>query len=168
MKIMEETKGFMMPATDENEKEAQEHEGLAATGDGKTQARPDPEVCEKPARRRFSAEYKLRIISEADACKNPGEVGTLLRREGLYDSHLARWRKKQREGALGALSRGKPGPRKQPENPLAKKVTALERENQRLKAKLEAAETIIEVQKKVGGLLGIPLESQAEEREESE
>jgi transposase len=100
----------------------------------------------------------MRIVAEADACKSSGEVGALLRREGLYDSHLYRWRKKQREGALGALAPGKRGPEPDQAAPFRKKITALERENERLKKKLAQAETIIDVQKKVAGLLGAPLQ----------
>lgn len=132
-------------------------------GGGVERGRPDPEVTEIPTRRKFSAEYKLRILAEADACKNPGEIGALLRREGLYSSHLTRWRKKRRQGELGALSPQRRGPRKKPENPLAKRVTELERENRRLRKKLQAAETIIEVQKKVSGLLGIDSEAEGSE-----
>jgi len=131
--------------------------GAARPEDTPAPDHPDPEVVEFPTKRRFSAEYKMRIISEADACKSPGEVGALLRREGLYDSHLYRWRKKQREGALGALAPGKRGPEPDPADPLRKKIAALERENAQLKNKLAQAETIIDVQKEVAGLLGAPL-----------
>lgn len=122
----------------------------------------DPEVPEKPERRHFTAEYKMRILAEVDACETHGEIGALLRREGLYSSHLSRWRKRQREGALGALSPKKRGPAPRPVNPLEKRVRELERENRRLSRKLEAAETIIEVQKKVSALLGIDLETPEE------
>lgn len=133
--------------------------GATPPGDSPAAGRPDPEVVEFPTKRRFSAGYKMRIVAEADACRSPGEVGALLRREGLYDSHLYRWRKKQQEGALGALAPGKRGPRPDPAAPLRKKIAALERENERLKKRIAAAETIIDVQKKVAGLLGIPLQS---------
>lgn len=117
--------------------------------------RPDPEVTDRPTRRKLTASYKLKILAEADACKTPGEVGALLRREGLYSSYLSRWRRARDCGMLGALSPAKRGPKPQAVNPLEKRVAELERENRRLKKKLEAAETIIEVQKKVSGLLGI-------------
>jgi transposase-like protein len=129
------------------------------TGEG----RPDPEVTEMPTRRKFTAEYKLRILAEVDACTHPGEVGALLRREGLYSSHLTRWRKKRRAGALGALAPEKRGPKPAPENPFTKRVAELERECARLRKKLEAAETIIEIQKKVSGLLGINSEAEGSE-----
>ena len=147
----------------------EEKEGLAreapaySPGREANDRRPDPEVTEMPTRRKFSPEYKLRILEEVDACRDLGEIGALLRREGLYSSHLTRWRKKRRAGTLGALSPEKRGPKPQPENPLAKRVAELERENRRLKKKLEAAEVIIEVQKKVSGLLGIDSEAEGNE-----
>ncbi|MGQ9705256.1 MAG: transposase [Actinomycetota bacterium] len=112
---------------------------------GAREGRPDPEVPEMPTRREFSAEYKARILAEADACTTPGEIGALLRREGLYSSHLTRWRRKRREGTLGALAPEKRGPETAPVNPLPGRVAELERENERLRASLEAAETIIDV-----------------------
>lgn len=129
--------------------------------------KPNPEVSEKPTRRRFTAEYKLRIIEEADNCSSLGEVGALLRREGLYESHLYRWRKRKREGAYGALTPEKRGPKKKQVNPLEKKVADLERENRKLRNKLKTAETIIDVQKKVSGLLGIDLASPESDEENS-
>lgn len=113
---------------------------------------PDPQVPEKAQRRRFSAEYKLKILEEADACRDkPGEVGKLLRREGLYSSHLVDWRKQRRTGALQALSkrRGRK-PRRTTE---ARRIAELEHRNARLRRKLKQAETIIEVQKKLSQVL---------------
>jgi len=117
-------------------------------------AMPDPEVPERPVRRRFSAEYKLRIVEEADAASEPGAIGTILRRERLYSSHLVDWRRQYRLGALAALARpqGRPKP-----NPLAKEVDRLTRQNARLEQRLATAERIIEIQGKVSELLGIPL-----------
>ena len=117
-------------------------------------ALPDPETPEKPYRRRFSADYKLRILEEADACEAPGEVGRLLRREGLYSSHLAAWRKARRRGSLAELSKRR-GPKGKPVNPLARKVEKLERENLRLEEELRKAHVILDVQGKVAGLLGL-------------
>ena len=117
----------------------------------------DPEVPEKARRRRFTAEYKLRILQEADACSEPGETGALLRREGLYSSHLVVWRRQRAEGTLQGLRPRKRGRKPQPTNPLAKKVAELERENRGLKRRLKQAETIIDVQKKVSQILGVPL-----------
>jgi transposase-like protein len=113
---------------------------------------PDPEVMEQGKRRRFSAEYKLRILREADACKKRGELGQLLRREGLHSSHLATWRSQQYDlEKYGAVVRR--GSRKAAEL----RVKQLERENARLKKKLERAEAIVQIQKKASELLGIPL-----------
>ena len=119
----------------------------------------DPEVLAKSRRRRFAVEYKLRILREADGCKGPGEVGALLRREGLYSSHLVAWRRERERGALQGLGSRKRGRKTRPESVLEKQVVELESENQRLRQKLEQAETIIEVQKKISRLLGIPLET---------
>lgn len=114
---------------------------------------PDPEVSERTRRRRFTATYKLRLLEEADACHAPGQLGALLRREGLYSSHLADWRRQRAAGALAALApqrRGRPAaPELQPE------LNRLRAENERLTRQLAAAEAIIEIQKKVSALLGL-------------
>lgn len=120
---------------------------------------PDPEVPEKKPRRKFTAQYKLRILEEADTCIQPGQIGALLRREGLYSSNLVSWRKQRAKGQLNALSPKKRGRKAKAPNPLVQKVAKLERENQKLKNKLKQAETIIEVQKKISEILGIPLEN---------
>jgi transposase len=112
-------------------------------------ARPDPEVPEKAVRRKFTAEYKRSILEQADAGRGEGAIGALLRREGLYSSHLSTWRRQRKEGTLQALSAKKRG-RKSNFHPLAP-------ENARLLRRLEQAETIIEVQKKVSTLLGISM-----------
>ena len=112
---------------------------------------PDPEVPEKPKRRQFTAAYKLRIVEEADRCTQPGEIGALLRREGLYSSHLTTWRRQRREGTLQGLGRRRG---RQGKDPLQAEVEALRRENQRLRRRLEQAQVVIEVQKKLSGLLG--------------
>jgi transposase-like protein len=122
-------------------------------------APPDPEVAAKPRRRQFTAAYRLRILEEADRCTTSGEIGQLLRREGLYSSHLSNWRKAQREGSLAALAPKKRGARPKARNPLEPKVRQLEAENARLKAELHKAHTILDVQEKVAGLLGFDLES---------
>ena len=114
---------------------------------------PDPEVVPKAERRRFTAEYKLRILAEADACKERGEIGALLRREGLYHSHLDKWRQQRHRGALQALAPHKRGPKPDPQ---AAENARLRRENERLQQRLQRAETIIEVQKKLAALLGLP------------
>jgi transposase len=117
---------------------------------------PDPEVVEKQARRRFTAQYKLRILEEADACTEPGQIGVLLRREGLYSSNLTTWRKQRDEGQLQALAPKKRGRKRKPKNPLADRVAQLERKNRRLEHELKQARTIIDVQKKISDILGIP------------
>ncbi len=111
----------------------------------------------RATRRRFSAAYKLRIVVEADSCTKPGEVGALLRREGLYSSHLVAWRRARDQGQLEALAPKRRGPRPDPARALKRRLTQLERENVRLRQRLETAETIIDVQKKVSRLLGIEM-----------
>lgn len=110
---------------------------------------PDPEVT-PPIRRRFSVTYKQRILDEAERCIQPGELGALLRREGLYASHLTRWRAQRRAGQLEPQRRGRKA------NPQAAELARLQRENQRLKAQLERAELIIDAQKKLCQLLNLP------------
>jgi len=120
---------------------------------------PDPQVNGRPRRRTFTAEYKLKILKEADACDKPGQVGALLRREGLYSSHLTKWRKLREQGALQGLAPRKRGRKicEKRSNPLASQVAKLEKENHRLQEQLRKAQLIIDVQKKVADLLGIPL-----------
>ena len=112
---------------------------------------PDPEVPAKAQRRRFTAEYRLRILKQADACKRPGE---LLRREGLYSSHVANWRRQREQGALRDMRGRRRGPTPRPIDP---RVKQLEAENRRLQRKLQRAETIIALPKKVAEILEIPL-----------
>jgi transposase len=114
---------------------------------------PDPEVVPKAKRRQYTAEYKLRIVREADVCTEPGQIGSLLRREGLYSSYLSKWRQQQEEGQLQALSSKKRG--RKPEGPSVEELAQLRRENERLRARLEQAEIIIDVQKKLSKLLGL-------------
>ena len=116
---------------------------------------PDPEVSEQAKRRRFTAAYKARILVATDACSAPGQIGALLRREGLYASHLRTWRRQRQAGTLAALApqrRGRQGP-----PPLEQEVQRLKRENTRLAQRLAQAEVVIEVQKKLSALLDIPL-----------
>jgi len=120
---------------------------------------PDPEVVAKPKRRRFTAEYRLRIVEEADHCTEPGDVGRLLRREGLYSSHLTKWREARRAGALRGLASKKRGAKPKAINPLEPKVRELEAQVARLEKDLHTAHTILDVQKKVAGLLGFDLEA---------
>jgi len=111
------------------------------------------EVLPRAQRRRFSADYKRRILHEADQCRQPGQIGALLRREGLYSSHLSCWRQQRERGELGTLQRGKKAA-----DPAVKEVARLQRENTRLQGRLKQAETIIAVQKKLCDLLGLPSE----------
>ena len=117
---------------------------------------PDPEVVPKAKRRKFSAEYKRRILDEADSCTEPGQIGALLRREGLYSSHLTTWRRQRDRGLIQALSPKKRGRKRKDE--LEREVARLQRENTRLQARLEQAEMIIDVQKKLSKLLGLETE----------
>jgi transposase len=116
---------------------------------------PDPELAERATRRRFTAEYKLAVLREADGCTAPGDVGALLRREGLYSSHLVTWRRQRDEGALGALSR--PRGRK-PSNPLEAENAKLCKRAERAETELAKARKVIEVQGNVSALLGELLE----------
>ena len=120
-------------------------------------AAPDPEVAPKAQRRRFSAAYKLRVVEQADGCTKPGEIGALLRREGLYSSHLVEWRRARDHGLLDALAPKRRGPKPDPDAALKKRNAQLERENARLRKKLETAETILEVQGNVSRLLGLTM-----------
>lgn len=108
---------------------------------------PDPQVVPKAERRRFSAEYKLSILAEADHCMERGQLGALLRREGLYSSHLTTWRRQREQGTLGQKRGRKPDPQ-------TIEIKRLQRENERLRTRLERAEHIIDVQKKLAQLLG--------------
>jgi len=124
-------------------------------GGGESHAKlPDPEVLAFPTRRRFSAAYKLRVVQEADAAAETRQVGALLRREGLHSSHLVAWRKLRDQGALKALSQ--PRGRKVP-GLAAATIARLERDNAQLRHRLETAETVIDVQKKLSTLLGLAL-----------
>lgn len=116
---------------------------------------PDPQVVAKPTRRRFTSEFKLQVLREADQC-GPGELGALLRRHGLYSSHLSVWRRERDLGARERLSK-KRGRKAAERNPLSPRIAQLERENRRLQARLKKAELILEIQKKAAALLGIPL-----------
>lgn len=120
------------------------------------QGPPDPEVVARAKRRRFTAEYRMSILRKADACTHPGQIGALLRREGLYSSHLAKWRRQRDDAAGGGFDK----PRGRKPTPAAEVEAAkLRHENARLKKELAAAHMVIDVQKNVSALLGIALES---------
>jgi transposase-like protein len=115
------------------------------------------EVVAKAQRRRFPAQYKLRILREAEKCTRPGELGALLRQEGLYSSHLTAWRAARERGELQGLSAKKRGPKPRPPDARDKRIVELEREVKRLRARAERAEALVEVQKKLSEILGIEL-----------
>ena len=133
----------------------------AAAGPAVPAAAPDPELVERPRRRRFSAEYKLRVLREAEGCTRPGEIGALLRREGLYTSHLAAWRKQRDRGALKALSSARG---RKPADPRDAQIAGLRRRAERAEAELEKAQRVIEVQGNVSALLGELLEPRGAKR----
>ena len=119
---------------------------------------PDPEVLAKPQRRRFTPAYKARVVEEAQRCTESGELGALLRREGLYSSALTQWRRQYQSGALQGLKDDKRG-RKRTRDPRDQELERLQHDKERLSQKLRQAEQIIEIQKKVAALLGNPLET---------
>ena len=120
-------------------------------------APPNPEVRDKAVRRHFTAEYKLRILTLADACTESGSLGVLLRREGLYASNLNAWRGQRERGVLSALTPKKRGRKETVRDPLVAENEKLRRENERVTKRLRQAEIIIDVQKKVSQILGIQL-----------
>ena len=141
-------------------REPERSEGDRSATDGKTGAdpkpRPDPEVVAQAKRRQFTAEYKQRILEAADQAKGSGGIGALLRREGLYSSLLATWRREREAGVRKALTPQKRGP-KSKRDPVQEETDKLRRENERLTEQLRKAEIVIDVQKKVAALLGWPI-----------
>jgi transposase-like protein len=152
----------VLPAAERREDERSETD--RSTAAGKTvapqppaQPRPSPEIVADARRRSFTGEYKQRILAEADAAAaQPGAIGALLRREELYSSHLSTWRRERQAGILKGLTPNKRGP-KSKRNPQEEEMQKLRRENQRLTEELRKAAIVIDVQKKVGALLGWPL-----------
>jgi len=141
----------------EQSQEQQQANGLEARA-------PDPEVVPKAKRRQFTAKYKLRVLEQVDRCTKRGQIGELLRREGLYSSHLSKWRQQRARGQLQGLTSKKRG--RAAQAPAATELAQLRRENERLRAQLEQAEIIIDVQKKLARLLGLTTtESKSNERE---
>lgn len=121
---------------------------------------PSTEVSEKPVRRRFTVEEKSRILDEADASTEAGQLGDLLRREGIYSSYLTSWRRQRDQGVQAGLTPKRRGRKGKAKNPLADEVARLQRKNDRLEKKLRQAELIIDVQKKVSEILGIPIQNE--------
>ena len=145
-----ELNGFPAPALGDEERSDE-------TPGARAGAPPDPEVVAKPKRRQFTAAYRLRILEEADRCTELGDVGRLLRREGLYSSHLTAWRKARRNGAMRGLASKKRGAKPTARNPLEGQIRKLEAKVTRLEQELHQAHTILDVQEKVAGLLGFNL-----------
>ena len=142
----------------EAERSETERSGALATAGVNTEvpARPDPEVVARAKRRRFTGKYKQDILRKADAAADSGTIGAMLRREGLYSSHLTKWRREREAGVLKGLEPQKRGP-KSKRSPVSEENRRLTRDNQRLTEQLRKAELIIDVQKKVGALLGWPI-----------
>jgi transposase len=137
--------------------------GDAAVMSGPTvTAIPDPEVAAKPTRRRFTAEYKLRVLREAESQREPGAIGALLRREGLYSTHLTAWRRQREGGALEAMRQRRRGRKPDPAAGARQRIAALEAENARLQERLRQAEVIIAAQKKLSEILGLAADARRE------
>ena len=124
-------------------------------GDSTVSSPPDPEVPEKNTRRKYTTKFKLQILAKADACTQPGQLGALLRSEGLYSSNVTAWRRQREQGIINAMAPKKRGRKPSEKNPLTSKVAQLEKENRRLQQKLTRAELIIDAQKKMSEILGI-------------
>jgi len=129
---------------------------LALRGSGVKTVVPNSEVPEKASRRSYTAEYKRLILGKAEVCKEQGQIGALLRREGLYSSNLTAWRRQAEHGALDALSSKKRGPKARKLDPSVRRITEQEKEIQKLRARLRKAELIIDAQKKIAEIFQIP------------
>jgi transposase-like protein len=149
-------KELLLDAQSEAEAVGTQTGGAANSGGVGAAPLPDPEVPAKAKRRQFTAEYKRSILGEAEACRDEGAIGALLRREGLYSSHLTTWRRQREQGEREALT-PKKRDRKPTAHPLVEENPRLRAENARLSRRLEQAELIIDAQKKVSALLGISL-----------
>ena len=160
LEVMSNTKKKSLLGTERGEPERSGGEPNAVANNPAAAAGPlpDPEVSAKPQRRRFTPAYKARIVEEALACTEQGQVGALLRREGLYSSSLTQWRRQYQSGALQALKDDKRG-RKRTRNTQDEELDRLRREIERLNKKLNQAELIIDIQKKVAAMLGNPIET---------
>jgi len=123
----------------------------------------NPEVVAKATRRRFPGDYKLKVLEQADRCQDTGQLGALLRREGLYHSNLQLWRRQREQGILNGLTPRKRGRKANPQSQLVEENEQLKRQNQRLSKRLQQAEVIIEFQKKLSEALGIPLKGESTE-----
>jgi transposase len=137
--------------------------GLVASVSPSGSLPANPEVVAKASRRRFTVDYKLKILDQVDQCQDAGQVGALLRRQGLYHSNLQLWRRQREQGILHGLTPRKRGRKPHPQSPLVEENEQLKRHNQRLSKRLQQAEIIIEFQKKLSEALGIPLEGESNE-----
>jgi transposase len=141
--------------------------GISSTavlrGSGVKTVVPNPEVPEKARRRSYTAEYKRLILREAEVCKEQGQVGALLRREGLYSSNLTAWRHQVERGTLDALSSKKRGPKARKPGPSVRRITEQEKEIQKLRARLRKAELIIDAQKKIAAIFQLSSDQKEEE-----
>lgn len=144
------------PQGSEGERSEPERPG-GFTSAGRSVRPPDPEVPDRAQRRKFTADYKRRILAEIDSATGQGQVGAILRREGLYSSHLTTWRKTRESAERIALEPKKRGPKAKAKDPLQVEYVKLQRENAKLQTKLRKAELMIEIQKKVAEMLGIEL-----------
>ena len=117
--------------------------------------KPDPEVLPKPKRKTYTAEYKIKILAEADVCSKPGQIGELLRREGLYSSLLSNWRKQRKDAARNALKAKSRGPKAKDSDPLGEELQQLRQEKEQLANRLRQAQAIIEAQKKISEILSM-------------
>lgn len=158
------------PSAPERRTSERSEQGRSAGADGASPTNPsarDVEIVAHPTRRTFSAEYKLKILRDAEAARETGGIGALLRREGLYASHLITWRRQREAGELSAPAPKRRGPKPNPDTALARDCERLRRENSRLTAQLAQAQTIIEIQKKVAAMLGTPLKGGGSDGETS-
>jgi len=159
MKKKEVTVMNLTPKVEEMEG-ARRATGISSTaalrGSGVKTVVPNPEVPERASRRSYTAEYKRLILKEAEVCKEQGQVGALLRREGLYFSNLTAWRHQVERGTLDALSSKKRGPKARKPDPSVRRITEQEKEIQKLRVRLRKAELIIEVQKKIAEIFQLP------------
>jgi transposase-like protein len=137
------------------------------SGEADGSVRRNSEVVERPLRRRFTAAYKQHILEEADSAQGFGAIGRILRREGLYSSHLREWRKARTNSGLAALEPRQRGPKAAPVNPLKAENDELRRDKARLLKKLKTAELMIDLQKKVSEILGITLPEIRDDEENS-
>lgn len=158
IEVMDNTKNKRLLATECSEPERSEGERNAVANNPAASPPPDPEVSAKARRRRFTPAYKAGIVEEAMACTEPGQIGALLRREGLYSSALALWRRQYQCGALQALKDDKRG-RNRTRDARDQELERLRREVEQLNKKLHQAELIIDIQKKVAAILGNPIET---------